>query len=93
MNAAGPLFACDVERLDRQDDRAAARAFLASTLDFQMKEYEGYLFTFLCLANLLMPGRTVISATSPEPKWFYVQDSSSWHGGHILLPILTTRSM
>jgi hypothetical protein len=36
MNAAGPLFVRDVERLDRQDDRAAARA---STLNFQMKEY------------------------------------------------------
>ena len=39
INAAGPLFARDVDRLDRQDDRAAARAFSASTLDFQMKQY------------------------------------------------------
>jgi len=39
INAAGPLFTRDVERLDRQDDRAAARTFSASALDFQMQEY------------------------------------------------------
>ena len=37
-NIAGPLFARDVERLDRQDDRAAARTFSAKSLDFQMEE-------------------------------------------------------
>ena len=37
-NIAGPLFARDVERVDRQDDRAAARTFSAKSLDFQMDE-------------------------------------------------------
>jgi len=37
-NIAGPLFARDVERVDRQDDRAAARTFSVKSLDFQMEE-------------------------------------------------------
>ncbi|KAF8803503.1 hypothetical protein BYT27DRAFT_7259964 [Phlegmacium glaucopus] len=39
INATGPLFTRDIEKLDRQDDRAAARTFSASALNFQMKEY------------------------------------------------------
>ena len=38
-NALGPLFMRDVENVDRQDDRAAARTFSASALDFHMKTY------------------------------------------------------
>lgn len=47
----GPLFLRDVEKVDKQDDRAAARAFSANSLDFNMKEYPEqralsvYLFT------------------------------------------------
>ncbi|KAF8156928.1 hypothetical protein B0H34DRAFT_657929 [Crassisporium funariophilum] len=37
LNPAGPLFTRDVEGVDRQDDRAAARTFSSSALDFQMK--------------------------------------------------------
>lgn len=36
-NALGPLFMHNVENVDRQDDRAAARTFSASALDFYMK--------------------------------------------------------
>ena len=39
INPAGPLFTRDVEKVDRQDDCAAARTFSASALEFQMKEY------------------------------------------------------
>lgn len=39
INTAGPLFTCDIERLDCQDDHAAAHTFSASVLNFQMKEY------------------------------------------------------
>ncbi|KAJ2915314.1 hypothetical protein MD484_g5089, partial [Candolleomyces efflorescens] len=38
-NSSGPLFVRDVERLDRQDDRAAARAFSAAMLDFHLRTY------------------------------------------------------
>lgn len=31
----GPLFQCDVEKVDKQDDHAAARLFSSQTLDFQ----------------------------------------------------------
>ncbi|KAJ7736423.1 hypothetical protein B0H16DRAFT_1730764 [Mycena metata] len=37
MNIAGPLFTRDVEKVDKQDDRAAARVFSASTLEFLFK--------------------------------------------------------
>ncbi|KAJ7745879.1 hypothetical protein DFH07DRAFT_924502 [Mycena maculata] len=40
-NIAGPLFTRDVEKVDKQDDRAAARMFSGNTLEFQMKEYPG----------------------------------------------------
>ncbi|KAJ6594796.1 hypothetical protein B0H19DRAFT_1284500 [Mycena capillaripes] len=51
-NIAGPLFTRDVEKVDKQDDRAAARMFSANTLEFQLKNYPGqtglsvYLFVF-----------------------------------------------
>ncbi|KAF8173724.1 hypothetical protein K438DRAFT_1920853 [Mycena galopus ATCC 62051] len=37
LNIAGPLFTRDVEKVDKQDDRAAARVFSASTLEFLVK--------------------------------------------------------
>jgi hypothetical protein len=37
LNIAGPLFTRDVEKVDKQDDRAAARVFSASTLEFLFK--------------------------------------------------------
>ncbi|KDQ05884.1 hypothetical protein BOTBODRAFT_122163, partial [Botryobasidium botryosum FD-172 SS1] len=37
----GPLFVRDVERVDKQDDRAAARLFLPETLEFLCKLQEG----------------------------------------------------
>ncbi|KAJ6524888.1 hypothetical protein DFH09DRAFT_1372073 [Mycena vulgaris] len=40
-NIAGPLFTRDVEKVDKQDDRAAARMFSATTLQFQLKNYPG----------------------------------------------------
>ncbi|KAJ7780986.1 hypothetical protein B0H16DRAFT_1496749 [Mycena metata] len=40
-NIAGPLFTRDVEKVDKQDDRAAARMFSGNTLDFQLKNYPG----------------------------------------------------
>ena len=36
----GPLFSRDVERVDRQDDRAAARLFSAEALVFHMSHYQ-----------------------------------------------------
>ncbi|KAJ7032518.1 hypothetical protein C8F04DRAFT_958759 [Mycena alexandri] len=41
MDIAGPLFTRDVEKVDKQDDRAAARMFSARTLEFQLKNYPG----------------------------------------------------
>jgi hypothetical protein len=47
----GPLFSRDVEQVDRQDDRAAARLFSAESLDFHVTHYpdqvglSAYLFT------------------------------------------------
>ncbi|KAH7929600.1 hypothetical protein BV22DRAFT_1029216 [Leucogyrophana mollusca] len=38
-HALGPLFRRDVERVDRQDDRAAARLFSAEALDFNIKHF------------------------------------------------------
>jgi hypothetical protein len=35
----GPLFHRDIEKLDRQDDRAAARLFSAESLSFHTREY------------------------------------------------------
>ncbi|KAJ7355749.1 hypothetical protein DFH08DRAFT_772956 [Mycena albidolilacea] len=37
FNIAGPLYTRDVEKVDKQDDRAAARVFSASTLEFLLK--------------------------------------------------------
>jgi hypothetical protein len=51
-NIAGPLFTRDVEKVDKQDDRAAARMLSGNTLEFQLKHYPGqtglsvYLFVF-----------------------------------------------
>ncbi|KAJ7176926.1 hypothetical protein C8R46DRAFT_1346848 [Mycena filopes] len=39
MNIAGPLFARDVEKVDKQDDSAAARVFSATTLEFLFKHH------------------------------------------------------
>ncbi|KAJ6504529.1 hypothetical protein DFH09DRAFT_943717 [Mycena vulgaris] len=41
MNAAGPLYRRDVEKVDKQDDRAAARLFSGNTLEFQLNTYPG----------------------------------------------------
>lgn len=38
-NPAGPLFMRDVEKVDRQDDRAAAQTFSSAALDFHMQTY------------------------------------------------------
>ncbi|KAF6742097.1 hypothetical protein DFP72DRAFT_1109656 [Ephemerocybe angulata] len=38
VSGASPLLARDIENLDRQDDRAAARTFSAAMLEFQMKK-------------------------------------------------------
>lgn len=52
-----PLYVCDVHKLDRQDDRAAARLFSASTLDFLIERNSDnlglivYLFVFGELAD------------------------------------------
>ncbi|KIM80994.1 hypothetical protein PILCRDRAFT_44121, partial [Piloderma croceum F 1598] len=35
----GPLFNCDVEKVDRQDDCAAARLFSAESLHFHVSYY------------------------------------------------------
>jgi hypothetical protein len=49
---ASPLYARDIDRLDRQDDRAAARLFSASALDYAIDEFKDniglivYLFVF-----------------------------------------------
>ncbi|KAF8171785.1 hypothetical protein K438DRAFT_2024000 [Mycena galopus ATCC 62051] len=40
-NIAGPLFTRNVEKVDKQDDRAAARMFSGNTLEFQLKNYPG----------------------------------------------------
>lgn len=40
--ALGPLFRRDVEGLDRQDDRAAARLLSAETLDFTLRTFPQY---------------------------------------------------
>ncbi|KAJ6521817.1 hypothetical protein DFH09DRAFT_1424506 [Mycena vulgaris] len=51
-NIAGPLYVRGVERVDKQDDRAAARLFSGNTLEFQLQNYPGqtgisvYLFIF-----------------------------------------------
>lgn len=39
-NALSPLFVRDVEKVDRQDDRAAARLFSADSISFHSKNYK-----------------------------------------------------
>ncbi|KAJ7683601.1 hypothetical protein B0H17DRAFT_1137725 [Mycena rosella] len=39
LNIAGPLFTRDVEKVDKQDDRAAAWVFSATTLEFLLKHH------------------------------------------------------
>jgi len=39
-NVLSPLFKRDVDKVDKQDDRAAARLFSAEMLHFQMKNYK-----------------------------------------------------
>ena len=39
MNPAGPLFHRDVEKVDKQDDRAAARLLSAESLSFLLRHY------------------------------------------------------
>ncbi|KAJ6493278.1 hypothetical protein C8R45DRAFT_1073220 [Mycena sanguinolenta] len=39
FDVAGPLYTRDVEKVDKQDDRAAARVFSAGTLEFLLKSY------------------------------------------------------
>lgn len=67
LDPLGPLFQRDVERVDRQDDRAAARFFSAEMLAFVAKTQPGetalivYLF---CLGELFdaWQNRTIIHA-------------------------------
>ncbi|RXW12056.1 hypothetical protein EST38_g13798 [Candolleomyces aberdarensis] len=50
--SSSPLYVRDVEKLDRQDDRAAARLFSSATLDYAISRFESnlglivYLFVF-----------------------------------------------
>ncbi|KAJ7602234.1 hypothetical protein DFH06DRAFT_1351515 [Mycena polygramma] len=52
FNFLGPLFTWDVEKVDKQDDRAAARLFSAATLEFRPENHPDqtglsvYLFVF-----------------------------------------------
>ncbi|KAJ6528185.1 hypothetical protein B0H19DRAFT_969274 [Mycena capillaripes] len=39
FNILGPLFANDIEKADKQDDRAAARLFSAATLNFHSENH------------------------------------------------------
>ncbi|KAJ7173525.1 hypothetical protein C8R46DRAFT_1255776 [Mycena filopes] len=38
-NSASPIYSSDVQKVDKQDDRAAARLFSGNTFDFQLKTY------------------------------------------------------
>ncbi|KAJ6585790.1 hypothetical protein B0H19DRAFT_926943 [Mycena capillaripes] len=38
-NPASPLYASDVQKVDKQDDRAAARLFSGKTLEFQLENF------------------------------------------------------
>lgn len=79
----GPLFARDVERVDRQDDRAAARLFSAESLTFHMSNHQSqvglsvYLFV---IGDSLMHGKTETFVTLIESEWSSVLVSFSWRG-------------
>ena len=49
--AGTPLYHCDVHKLDRQDDNAAARLFSAAVIEFLAKHHPDYLFVFGELIN------------------------------------------
>ncbi|KAH7919930.1 hypothetical protein BV22DRAFT_1199252 [Leucogyrophana mollusca] len=55
-HASGPLFHRDVEGVDKQDDRAAARFLSAETLDFNMKHFSEHtaLSTYLFVLGELI---------------------------------------
>ncbi|KAJ7652490.1 hypothetical protein DFH06DRAFT_1331114 [Mycena polygramma] len=46
---ASPLYTSDVQKVDKQDDRAAARLFSAQTLEFQLEHYPSHTGTSVYL--------------------------------------------
>lgn len=85
INAAGPLFTRHVERLDFQNDRAAARTFSASALDFQMTEYSDqrglsvYLFVLGELVDSILEVESnVLKERSVEISLFLWSKTNLW---------------